>query len=177
MSHKATLTLLVILVLILTASTTFFATLHFQKDSPDCMVLEEQYVGLPEESADQVLEPQQTIQTMPAKQVANVKSPNNIITDEDLQELRKVLEQQLPDYVAHVQPNYTIEIGRQNGRYINATLYKDGKFLPSFPSFYAYLSKEQGWQLIFSGQEAPPCSKVNALKFPKDIAVECYPDL
>ena len=177
MSHKTILTFLIVLVVVLTASTTFFATLHFQKDASDCMDIEEQYVGLPEESADQVPKPQQALQTMPAKQVAYVKNPNNIITDEDLKELRKVLEQQLPDYVAHVQPNYTIEINRRNGRHLNATLHKEGKFLPSFPSFYAYLSKEQGWQLIFSGQEAPPCSKVNALKFPKDIAVECYPDL
>ena len=169
MGHKATLTLLVILVLILTATTTFFATLHFQKDLPDCIIPEEEYVGPPEESTDSSLKTEVQV-----SQVADL-AEENVITQEALQDLRTVLETQLPDYVAPVQPDYTIRINRQNGRYLNATLHKAGKFLPSFPSFYGYLS-EEGWQIIFSGQDSPPCSKINALKFPKDLVVNCLPD-
>ncbi len=86
MGHKATLTLLVILVLILTATTTFFATLHFQKDLPDCIIPEEEYVGPPEESTDSTLKTEVQV-----SQVADL-AEENVITQEALQDLRTVLE-------------------------------------------------------------------------------------
>ena len=101
------------------------------------------------------------------------KTVQNGITEQDMDDLKIALEKEQPEYVSAVKPNYTIEVIRTNGKYIVATLYKDGEFIPSFPAFYAYLS-DDGWKIIFSGQEVPECSKVNVLNFPSDIVTDCW---
>ncbi len=95
------------------------------------------------------------------------------ITEQDMKDLKVVLEKEQPAYVASAKPNYTIEIIKRNGKHISATLYKDGAFMPGFPGFYAYLSGS-GWKILFSGQEVPECGKADALGFPSDIVPDCW---
>lgn len=139
MSQKALIKILAVLVIVLGATTIYFAT-SSQKIS-----------------------------------ITNQKIGENTITEQDLANLKIVLEKEQPEYVSSVKPNYTIEIIRQNGNYIIATLYQNGEFIPSFPAFYALLSQD-GWKIIYSGQEVPECSKVYALKFPSDIVTACWDD-
>ncbi len=94
------------------------------------------------------------------------------ITKKDLEDLKVVLKKEQPYYVSSVDSVYEIRIIKQNGNYIVATL-NDGNVRPSFPGFQAYLSND-GWKVLFRGQETPRCDEVNALDFPSDIIPLCY---
>jgi hypothetical protein len=97
----------------------------------------------------------------------------NALTEKELSDLKVTLVKEQPEYVAGAGANYSIEVLEKNGSYISATLYQNGKFAPGTPGFYAFKA-DDGWKIIFNGQETPLCSEVNALNFPKDMIAECW---
>lgn len=122
-----------------------------------------------------IMPQKQIVTNQPAvveKKDTTPKADQNTITEQDMANLKIALEKEQPEYVSAVKPTWTIEVGAKNGRYIRATLYKNGEFVPSYPSFYAYKA-DDGWKIIFSGQETPNCNIVNSMNFPKDIVDEC----
>lgn len=146
MNQKTLIAILGVVIAILVGTTVYFATSQKQTATNQAGVAEKNNTAL--------------------------KADQNTITEQDMADLKVVLEKEQPEYVSAVKPTWAIEIGAKNGRYIRATLYKNGEFIPSYPSFYAFKA-DDGWKIIFSGQESPDCSKANALNFPNDIITEC----
>lgn len=106
---------------------------------------------------------------------AAVPENQEAITEKDMENLKVQLEKEQPEYVAGVKPNWSIDIIKKNGRYILATLLSDGEHTPSYPGFRAFKA-DDGWKIIFSGQESPDCSLVEKYSFPADIVPDCWRD-
>ena len=164
MRQKIVIAILAFAVVVLAGATTYFAiTKSTNQPSPTPDVVQ-QSVPTP------IVQPSQPAAS---QQPAVQNIDQNTITEQDMKNLKIVLEKKYPSYVSSAEPNSTIKVFAKNGRYIRAMVQSESKELFSYPSFYAYKAND-GWKIIFSGQDIPECSAANEYNFPNDIITECF---
>lgn len=148
MNQKFLIAILVAVIIVLTGTTTYFFTLQKQAVVSNQPVVVEKNNIVP-------------------------KPDPGTITEQDMKDLYAQLTKEFPNYVSEAGKDYTFNVLAKNGRYIHAVLTSASKELFSRPAFSAYKASD-GWKIVYSGQELPECSKVNALNFPNDIIRECF---